>query len=206
MNKPLEITGTLLTRNWMLNLLGQVLPLAIAVLATPFVIRGLGTERFGILSIAWVLLSYTSVLDLGLSRATTKFAAECLGQGDHERLSKIVWTSVRVQAVLAILAAALAAIMAPLLVDHILKLSPSLRGETKRAFYILVVSLPAVLIGNVFRGLLEAGQRFELVNSVRVPANASIFLLPAIAVLLRFRLPGIILLLVAARVGATIAY
>src|SRR6266581_239871 len=64
--KRLEITGRLLTRNWILNLAGQVLPLFVALPAMPYVIRGLGTERFGILSIAWVLLSYTTALDLGL--------------------------------------------------------------------------------------------------------------------------------------------
>jgi O-antigen/teichoic acid export membrane protein len=205
-NKPLEITGKLLTRNWILNLVGQALPLVVALPTMPYVIRGLGTERFGILSIAWVLLSYTTALDLGLGRATTKFAAEYLGRGEHDKLSGIVWTSVWAQAVLGSVGTAVAAAVTPLVVDRLLKISASLQYETKISFFILAASLPIVLIGNVYRGLLEAGQRFDLVNCVRIPANASIFLLPALAVPLRLGLPGILSLLVVARLGATVTY
>ncbi len=204
--KRLEITGRLLTRNWILNLAGQVLPLFVALPAMPYVIRGLGTERFGILSIAWVLLSYTTALDLGLGRATTKFAAEYLGRGEHDKLSGIVWTSVWAQVILGSIGAILAAAATPLVVDRLLKISVSLQHETKISFFILASSLPVVLIGNVFRGLLEAGQRFDLVNYVRIPANASIFLLPATALPLRIGLPGIVLLLTLARFGASLAY
>jgi len=73
--KVIEITGRLLTRNWGLNLAGQILPLGVAVAAMPYVIHGLGAERFGILSIAWTLLGFCGLLDLGLGRATTKFVA-----------------------------------------------------------------------------------------------------------------------------------
>ncbi len=205
-NKALEITGRLLTRNWILNLGGQGLPLFVALPTMPYVIRGLGTERFGILSIAWVLLSYTTALDLGMGRATTKFAAEFLGRGEHDKLSGIVWTSVWAQAILGSAGTVLAAAATPVVVDHFLKMSFSLQHETKISFFIMAASLPAVMVGNTFRGLLEAGQRFDLVNYVRIPANASIFLLPALAVPLRIGLPRVILLLVLARLGATAAY
>jgi O-antigen/teichoic acid export membrane protein len=206
MSKPLEITGNLLTRNWIFNLVGQFLPLIFAVAATPYVIKGLGAERFGILSIAWGLLSYTAVLDLGLSRATTKFAAECLARGESEQLSAIVRVSLQAQIVLGVIGTIILALATPVLVGHILKLSAALVQETKLAFLILALSLPIVLSGNVFRGILEAGQRFDLVNLVRMPANASIFLLPAFAVLVGLHLPGIVCLLVFARLGASVAY
>ena len=67
----------------MLNLLGQVLPAAAALVTIPFLVRGLGTERFGILSIAWVVLGSSGIFDLGLGRATTKFVAGSLGRGEH---------------------------------------------------------------------------------------------------------------------------
>src|SRR5437660_6033192 len=136
-DKRLEITGRLLTRNWMLNLAGQVLPLFVALPAMPYVIRGLGTERFGILSIAWVLLSYTTALDLGLGRATTKFAAEHLVRGEHDKLSSIVWTSVWIQAMLGLAGTIFAAAATPLLVDHFLKMSASLQHEAKISFFIM---------------------------------------------------------------------
>lgn len=190
----------------MLNLAGQMLPLFVALPTMPYVIRGLGTERFGVLSMAWVLLSYTTALDLGLGRATTKFAAEHLGRGEHHKLSGIVWTSVWVQVIFGLMGSLVAAAATPLLVDRLLKITPALQHETKISFFLLAASLPIVLVGNTFRGLLEAAQRFELVNYVRIPANASIFLLPLAALPLRLGLPGIVLSLILARLAATAAY
>jgi O-antigen/teichoic acid export membrane protein len=202
----IETNGKLLTKNWILNLGGQVFPLLVGLATVPYVIRSLGTERFGILSIAWVLLGYFGLFDLGMGRATTKFAAECLGRGDVHRLPGIVWTTFWFQTAFGVLGTVIAMVTVPLLVNRFLKISPSLIGETKFTFFILAASLPIVLGGNTFRGLLEAAQRFDIVNYVRVPANLSIFVLPAVAVPLGLRLPGIVLLLVAARIFSTAAY
>jgi O-antigen/teichoic acid export membrane protein len=63
----------LLARNAFYNFLGQAVPLLAAVVSVPYVIHGLGPERFGLLSLAWVVLGYFTIFDLGLGRATTKF-------------------------------------------------------------------------------------------------------------------------------------
>lgn len=206
MAEQIEITGRLLTRNWGLNLTGQILPLAVAVAAMPYVIHGLGAERFGILSIAWTLLGFCGFLDLGLGRATTKFVAECLGRGEIEKLSAIVWTSLWTQVIVGIAGALLAAWFIPVLVDHWLKISAALGGEAKVSFFVLAAALPVVIGGNAFRGVLEAAQHFHVVNYVKIPANACIYLLPALALPLGLGLPGIVLLLALARVGTMIAY
>jgi len=80
-----NISGKLLARNTLLNFIGQILPLIVGVVTIPFVIQGLGTERFGLLSLAWVVLGYFAIFDLGLGRATTKFVAEALGRGDEKK-------------------------------------------------------------------------------------------------------------------------
>src|SRR5208282_1782677 len=156
MGSTIEINGRVLARNWVLNLVGQILPLPVALITIPYVIRGLGTERFGLLSIAWVLLGYIGLFDMGLGRATTKFVAECLGRDETHRLPGLVWTSVGSQVIFGLVGAFLAAIATPVLVDRFLKISPALAGEAKASFIILAASLPIVLAGNGFRGALEA--------------------------------------------------
>ncbi|MEJ2502280.1 MAG: hypothetical protein P8177_03025, partial [Gemmatimonadota bacterium] len=59
----------LIARNSLLNLLGLGLPLAVAVVAIPPLTAGLGSERFGILGLVWVVVAYLALLDLGLGRA-----------------------------------------------------------------------------------------------------------------------------------------
>src|SRR5439155_3258512 len=89
--KKLEFNAGLLTRNWMLNLLGWVVPLSVALIAVPYVVTGLGSERFGVLSLASALLGYFGIFDLGLGRAMTKIVAECLAREDLDQLPKVVW-------------------------------------------------------------------------------------------------------------------
>jgi len=205
LNAP-QIHGTLLARNTLLNLVGHVVPLVVGLLTIPYVVRELGNEGFGILSIAWVLLGYFSLFDLGLGRATTKFVAECLGRGELSRLPGLVWTSLTYQMIFGLVGSLLVAGFIPTLVDRILKISPPLVSETKTSFFLLAASLPLVLATTALRSVLESAQRFDLVNLVKVPANVSVFLLPAIALAVGLRLPGIILLLVISRLTATLAY
>ena len=63
----LDLTGTrLLAKNAALSLLGQGAPLLIAVVAVPRLIRGLGLDRFGVLSLTWMLVGYFGLFDFGL--------------------------------------------------------------------------------------------------------------------------------------------
>src|SRR5579862_130590 len=205
MSNPLEIRSGLLARNTALNLGGHVIPILVGLVTIPYVVRGLGSAGFGILSIAWVLLGYLGLFDLGLGRATTKFVAECLGRGELERLPGLVWTSLGYRMIFAVLGSVVVAAFVPFLVSR-LKVPSALVAETRLCFYILAASLPIVLATTALRSVLESAQRFDLVNYVKVPANISVFLLPAIAIAAGLHLPGIIFLLVIGRLLATLAY
>ncbi|BER91389.1 O13/O129/O135 family O-antigen flippase [Atrimonas thermophila] len=205
-NTRLQISGNLLVRNTLFNLVGQVAPLLVGVITIPFVVRGLGTERFGLLSLAWVVLGYFTIFDLGLGRATTKFVAEALGKGETDQVPHLVWTSVTIQAILGILGATVLVGVTPFLVGRILKIPPALVNEAKVTFYLLSLSVPVVLVSTSFRGVLEAAQRFDLVNAVKIPISGLTFLLPLVGLFLGFRLPGIVALILAARMGALMAF
>ena len=205
-NGSLEIQGRLLARNTTLNLVGRAVPLIVGVVTIPFIIRGLGTDRFGILSLAWVVLGYFHLFGLGLGRATTKFVAEYLGRGQTDRLRRLVWTSVALQGVLGIVGGLAVAVLVPLLVDRVLNIPPPLVAEAKGAFYLLALSVPVVIPSSSVRGVLEAGQRFDLVNAVQIPTAAARFLLPMVALFLGADLFGIVVLLVISRLATFLAY
>ncbi len=202
----LEISSGLLARNTLLNFIGQAVPLLVGVVTIPFIVRGLGTERFGLLSLAWVILGYFSFFDLGLGWATTKFVAEALGKGEEDQIPSLVWTAVTAQAILGAIGAIVLAGITPLLVERILKIPLELLTEAKATFYFLALSVPVVLVSGSFRGVLEATQRFDLVNAVKIPVSALTFLLPLIGLWLGFSLPGIVALILLARVGALVVF
>jgi O-antigen/teichoic acid export membrane protein len=197
----MKIQGSLLARNTLFNLVGQGLPLVVAVVTIPLIIQGLGTERFGLLALAWVILGYFAIFDLGLGRATTKFVAEALGKGEEEQVPRLVWTAVTIQVFFGLFGGIVLASITPLLVERILNIPPTLINEAKDTFYLLSLSIPVVLVSSSFRGVLEAAQRFDLVNIVRVPSSTLTFLLPLVGLLLGFNLTGIVALILVVRLA-----
>ena len=196
---PVEISGRLLARNALLNLIGQVVPFLIGLITIPLIIRGLGTERFGLLSLVWVVLGYFSIFDLGLGRATTKFVAEALGRGEEEQVPRLVWTAVTVQAVWGLLGAFILIGITPLLVDRILNIPPKLVGEARATFYLLAIAIPVVLVSGSFSGVLQAKQRFDLLNAVSILSSILTYLLTLVGLFFGFHLPGIVGLILISR-------
>lgn len=199
MNNSIKITSSLLAKNIVLNSIGQVVPLIVAVVAIPYVIHGLGAECFGILSIAWVVIGYFGMFDLGLGRSTTKFIAEALGKGTTEEIPRILWTSLFVQFFLGVLGSIILVAITPTLVLRVLNIPTEFIEEAKNTFYVLSFSIPVVICSITMRGVLEAAQRFDLVNAVKIPSNCLNFLLPAVGLLCGLRLPGIVILLLISR-------
>lgn len=202
----LDIRAGVLARNTAWNFLGLALPLLVGFLTIPAVIRGLGTERFGVLSLVWVVVGYFGFFDLGLGRAATKFVAEALGRSEHDKVPKFFWTTVYFQGALGILGALALLAVTPLLVDKLLHIPPALVEEAKFSFRVMAVSFPIVMISGSFRGVLEAGQRFDLVNYVKIPSSTINYLAPLAGVMIGFRLPGIMILLLFSRALSLLAW
>jgi len=196
----------LIAKNSILNLGGQVLPMLVGVLTVPYIVRGLGTAEYGILSIAMMVLGYFNIFDLGLSRATVKFVAENLGSEDVHKVPELVWTSLSLLVILGCIGGAIAAFFVPVSVTHVFKMPPNLANEARIALFVLCASMPIMLGNNALRGVLEAAQRFDLVNFVKVPASVLFYLVAALAIPFGMHVAGIVTLLVAIRLVSTVAY
>ncbi len=196
------LRGRLLARNVVWNLIGNGAPLLVAVFSIPILIRGLGKDRFGLLALAWALIGYASVFDLGIGRALTQLVAKKLGAGEERDVASVAWTSLILMLLLGLLGSVVVVLISPWLVGHALKVPAALQTETLHAFYLLAFSIPLVILTAGLRGLLEAHQRFGLTNLLRVPMGVFTFLgpllvlpfshslIPVLAVLLVGRLLG----------------
>ena len=167
-----------LTRNSIINILGYCAPILVAIVAIPIIIREMGTDRFGILSLAWAIIGYFSLFDFGLNRALTKLVAEKLGSGQHDQIPSLIWTSLIIMTVISLVVVFLSILILPWLVERVLVIPKGLIKETLSAFYLLSFAVPIVIISVGLRGVLSAYQRFDLVNLVRVPMGIYVFLAP----------------------------
>jgi len=200
-----ETSSRLLLRNALLGFIGLALPLLTGAITIPFVIRGLGTERFGLLSLVWVVLGYFTSLDVGLGRAVTKYVAEALGSGNKDKVARLVWSGIALQGSLGLLGTFVLVLVIPVLVARISSISPALLEEARLTLYALAPAVPIIWISSSFTGVLEAAQRFDLANAVKVAFEPLTFLLPLVGVVWGLGLPGIAALLLLTKIIALLA-
>lgn len=193
-------------RHSLLNLLGLGAPLIAAIFAMPILIHTLGIDRFGILSLAWVVIGYFSLFDLGLGRALTKAVADRIGNRQLDDIPHLIWTALAIMLLLALVGSIVGAGLSSWLIYSALKIPPALRAETLNSFYLLALSLPAVIVTAGLRGVLEAYQRFGLVNLLRIPMGVFTFAGPLLVLPFTNSLVAVVAVLVLGRVVGWLAH
>lgn len=195
-------SGRYLARNSLWNLAGQLLPMAVAIFAIPPIVRGLGVDRFGVLSLAWIVIGYFGLFDLGIGRALTKLVADKLGAREEQSIPALAWAALLLLLGLGLLGGLVTLALSRWLVYDALKVPGALQPETLRSFYLMALGIPIVTVTSGLRGVLEALQRFRILNLIRIPMSVFSFvgallvlpfshsLVPVIAVLIAGRLIG----------------
>lgn len=202
--RHVDISGRRLAHNTLLNVVGRVVPLLVAIFTVPYVVHHLGPDRYGLYSLAWIVVGYFALFNLGIGPATTKFVAELLGKGETEELPELVWTAIASQTGLGLVGGLLLVAVSPLLVDHLLKIPSDLHAQAYVVFLMMAAALPIDFAGGSIQGVLGASQRFDLVNAISVPASSLTYIVPVITLALGFGLPAIVLCMVLLRVVSAI--
>ena len=191
----------MLLRNTIYNLIGLGAPLLVAVVSIPLLISALGTDRFGLLTLVWAVVSYFGLFDMGLGRALTQQLAVTLAREEHEKVGPLIATATTLMAVLGVLAGLLMAAGAVWGVG-LIQAVPD-RHEAEAAVYAMAVGMPFIVLTAGWRGVLEARQAFCIINLIRVPMGLFTFLGPlAVVVYGEPRLDWVASVLVAGRVLA----
>lgn len=191
--------GRTLVSNVAWNLFGHGAPLLVAFLVIPLLIKGLGTQRFGVLVLAWMVVGYFTLFDLGIGRAITKYTSEYLVKKAFSELNELIWASLLSLFAIGILGMAVIHGLAPYLVTRVLVIPSTIQQEAIDAFGLLALSLPIVVGTSAARGILEAQNRFVTVNAIAVPAGVANYLLPLAAIHVANDLSLVVLFLVAGR-------
>lgn len=205
-DEPAHFSGGLIARNTIYNILGYVLPLPVALITIPYLIKGMGTERFGVLTVAWMIVGYFGLFDIGVGRATTKFVAEYLARNEMQKLKQLIWASIVMLLVFGLAATGIAILLTPWLVNNILNIPSALADESIKAFYLLAISIPIVLGTSGARGVLEAQQRFAFINIVKTPTYIAAFVSPLLILPFSVSLFHIVAALVTIRLIGLCAY
>jgi O-antigen/teichoic acid export membrane protein len=180
----------------------------VALFTIPIVIRGLGIERFGALTLIWAFLGYFALFDLGLGRAVIRLTARHLAPGrESESADSMVGTALVVSAGLGV-AGTLVMLAAGhmLLGADILRATGNMERELRVSLAIVAALLPIVTVTSVLNGVLEGRQRFGAVNLIRIPAGILNYLLPVLVLQFSNELPPVVAAIGALRVTVAGVY
>ncbi len=200
------LRGRSMARNTVWQVAGQLLPLFIAAVAIPLLLKRIGVDRFGVLTLAWALVGYFSLFDLGLGRALTKVVSDRLAAGKDHEVAAASWTALSMMAAVGFAFTAVIWLRCDWIARSLMKVPPSLMGETVRSLYPLALSIPVITVTTGLRGILEAQHRFGMVNVVRAVMGAFSFLGPLTAAFFSPSLFPLITVLVVGRVVAALVH
>lgn len=167
-------------RNIIYIFFGRGLPLILGLFTIPLLVDGLGSERYGMLNLIYLILGYFGLFDLGLGRATTKFVAEYAARQEEKLLSELVWTAWGLLLLFGTVGGLLLVSLAPLLIEKILHVPNYLVQEATTSLYILGCAVPIMLLSAGARGVLEGKGLFAVATKVQMPFIILDLLIPLV--------------------------
>jgi O-antigen/teichoic acid export membrane protein len=191
-----------LKNNTLWNLLGSGLPLLLGAVTIPYLLRNVGVEAFGILTLIWALIGYFSIFDFGLGRALTQQVASARASGQVGELTSLVKTGLMFIFLTGMLGGFSLAILANPLGYKWLNITVPLQQETVYSLLIAAPSIPIITVTIGLKGLLEAYEDFKSVNLLRLLLGLANFGLPVLSIMMLGQsLFFMVLSLIIARIG-----
>ena len=189
------ISGNLLLKNSAYNFAGSVAPLFVAIFKIPFLVKGKKKKKFGILSLAWVVIGYFSLFDFGIGRTLTKIVAEKIGLEEIDEIPGLFWTALFLMFIISLIGSLVLLVGSPYLVVNIFNISKEYQEQSIYTFYTLALSIPIVTTTAGLRGVLEAYQKFGMINLLRSILGVFTFVGPLICLIFTNDLFVIVLVL-----------
>ena len=143
------------------NLMGLGLPLLMAVFAIPGLLALIGSERFGLLALAWGLIGDAGVLDLGIGRATTQQVSILRNNISENEIPDVVATAIRITSATGIVGMLIIFIAALSGAYHLISVDTVPASEIEISMFLLALALPMQAVSATYRGVNEAYLNLE---------------------------------------------
>jgi len=186
------------------NVVGALVPLVVSLITVPLYLKVIGIERYGILSICWLLLGYFGLFELGLGPATAQRIASYPADAANAR-NELLWNAIT----LSLGVGALGGCVLFLVGKQLLLLLREVGGlsrEIGQSMFWLALCVPATALYGVLNGALQGREQFLTMNVVSSVSNVLLAALPlAAAFYVSPHLPALIAAVFLARLVSTVA-
>lgn len=172
-----------LSKNIILSLFAKVLPLFIGLFAIPVLISALGEARFGVLALIWVVISYLSMFNLGMSPALVRLISDKIAKQEYTEINKVVWTGVIFISIMGIFAGLVSFGLSNWLVYKVFEIENELKEEAYKALVYTSCAIPFIISASGFRAVMESLQKFNAISFIQGINSFLNYLLPLVIVL-----------------------
>lgn len=156
----------------------MAIPMLVGVAVVPGLIARLGPERFGALVLAWSLIGYFGLLDLGLGKGLTQYLARRqVEETPAAGQAAIAYAARRIMLLIGLGWAVLLAAISPWIAS-LLRIPAPMHAEAQQAWLILALNLPLLMWSTCCIAALESRSRFAVISGIRLPQGVATFLLP----------------------------
>lgn len=140
-------------KNTIYNLLSSVIPMSIGIIAVPFLIKKMGIESFGVLSIIWTFIGYFSIFDFGIGRALTQQVSHL--KEEREKMISVIKLGLLLMLITGIIGGVLLALFVSLSDISWLKISKNLYEDAIFSLLIASIGIPLTTVTTGLKGILE---------------------------------------------------
>jgi O-antigen/teichoic acid export membrane protein len=143
---------------WLSYAIGSI----IIFFLTPFVIKKLDMEGYGIWRLAVTIVGYYGFFDIAISSSITRFVARYTGQNDKISLNKTIDTAMAIYLAMAALVILISAVFANLFVGFFDKTPLQAIGEFEWLVRILGIATGLGFFGSLFSAIINAKENYVI--------------------------------------------
>lgn len=165
------------------NLIGSIIPMAVGLITIPILIKSIGIEKFGILSLIWALIGYFSIFDFGIGRALTQGVSKGLPDKSNSKIYDLIRVGLRVTFITGMFGGLLMAGLSYSLSFYWLNASVNLHEELFYSILLTSIGIPFVTYTSGLRGVLEGFEDFKNINIIKIILGILNFVLPILSII-----------------------
>ncbi|MGE4421882.1 MAG: oligosaccharide flippase family protein [Pseudodesulfovibrio sp.] len=194
----------LLARNTIASFLRHFITLGIVFYLTPFTINAIGDLQYGLWAVVLAVAGYSGLLDMGISTATTKLAAEFRSKGKYDDLNELITSSISLFTLFGIVCFVLIVLFMP---SYIASINKTALGTQSAVVISALIGIDIfwVFIANIFTGIILSFHQFHMKSLIDITIGVARLFATIVLLNAGYGLFGLALIKLATNVVSSVA-
>ncbi|WP_319583463.1 oligosaccharide flippase family protein [uncultured Pseudodesulfovibrio sp.] len=157
----------LLARNTLATFVKHFVNLGILFYLTPFTISAIGNLQYGLWAVVLTVAGYSGLLDMGITTATTKLAAEYRSRDKSDKLNELISSSISLFTFFGFICLVLIMIFMP---GYIASINHEALGTESPVVISALIGIDIffVFIANIFTGIILSFHQFHIKSLIDI--------------------------------------